>query len=246
MNAIRAVTIDFWNTLFDSANGPARNAARREALLGAIRAGGHICDDARFDEVYRGIWEYFDDHWLNRQHTPTSHEMVCEILRRLEFELEIGNIDDVADIFSRGVLEHPPGLLPGAREGLEFLSSRGVKLALISDTAFSPGRVLRQLMQETGIAHHFSVYVFSDESGVAKPHLEAFRLALDGTGASPAEAFHIGDIERTDVRGAKGAGMKAVLYRGDSEPHKYSEETTAADATMYHWNEIEEIFGRLD
>jgi putative hydrolase of the HAD superfamily len=241
---INVVTIDFWNTLFDSANGIPRNQARRDALLAAIRDAGHQCADERFDAAYKGIWEYFDHHWLNNHRTPTSAEMVDEICRQLAVEIPSEKAAEVADLFSRGVLDHPPGLLPGAREGLEYLAGEA-KLALISDTAFSPGAVLRELMESLGIGGYFSAYIFSDETGVAKPHPEAFRRALEPFGATPAEAFHIGDIERTDIRGAKEAGMKAVLYRGDEHKSKYAEDETAADAVMEHWSEIAAIYSRL-
>lgn len=241
---IKVVTIDFWNTLFDSAGGPERNAARMAALQEALDQSELQCEPALLEDSYKAIWEYFDHHWLNHQRTPTSEEMVREICRRAEVELQADVMERVAGIFARGVLDHPPGLLPGVREGLEFLT-RHARLALISDTAFSPGSVLRELMESLDIARYFDTYVFSDETGVAKPHPDAFRLALEPFDSPPSDAFHIGDIERTDIRGAKAAGMKAVLYNGDTQPHKYSESTTEADAVMHHWDEIEGIFGGL-
>ena len=114
---IRTVTIDFWNTLYDSANGPPRNEARRAVLRGAITDGGLSCENDRFEAAYTGLWEYFDHHWLERQRTPTSHEMVVEILRRLELDLPESAVAFVAEEFARGVLEHPPALLPGAPAG---------------------------------------------------------------------------------------------------------------------------------
>jgi putative hydrolase of the HAD superfamily len=242
---IRAVTIDFWNTLYDSANGPPRNEARRTVLREAITTAGLACPDDRFEAAYAGLWEYFDHHWLERQRTPTSHEMVLEILRRLDLELPDEAVTSVAGEFSRGVLDHPPGLLPGALDGVKYLKEQSLHISLISDTAFSPGTILRELMERDGIARYFDTYIFSDETGVAKPHPEAFRLALAGSGAHPEEAFHIGDIERTDIRGARSAGMKAVLYKGDDQPHKYVEEATDADATMTHWSEIPAILQAL-
>ena len=241
---ITVVTIDFWNTLFDSTGGPERNAERRAALWGEITSAGTLCEEGAFEDAYRGIWSYFDDHWLNRQRTPTSEEMVREICRMVGAELPEEGVLRASEIFERGVLSHPPNLLPGVREGLDFLKGRA-RLALISDTAFSPGSVLRELMASAGIDGYFDAYVFSDETGVAKPHPGAFGAALHALGGRPEEAVHIGDIERTDVRGAKEAGMKAVLYRGDETPSKYAEEATAADAVMEHWGEIAEVFARL-
>lgn len=243
---ITVVTIDFWNTLFDSTGGEPRNARRRSALLEAIREAGHDCADERFDETYRGIWKYFDEHWLERQRTPSSREMIDEILRRLEYTVGDEAVERVTDIFSRGVLEHPPELLPGAVDALATMHARGIRLAVISDTAFSPGSVLRELMHERGIAQYFDAYVFSNETGVAKPHPEAFRLALEPFGVAPSQACHIGDIERTDIRGARSAGMRAILFKGDPAPAKYAEAETQADVTIEGWSEIESALARLE
>jgi HAD superfamily hydrolase (TIGR01509 family) len=242
---ISVVTIDFWNTLFDSTGGEPRNAQRRNVLLDAIRAAGNECGDERFDEAYRGIWKYFDEHWLERQRTPTSREMIEEMLRRLEYSLDDDAIERVEEVFSRGVLEHPPALLPGVTDALAELHARGIGLAVISDTAFSPGVVLKELMRQRGIAHYFGAFIFSNETGVAKPHPEAFRLALEPFGVEPAKACHVGDIERTDILGARTAGMKSVLFRGDPSPAKYAENGTQADATIEHWSELIPALDRM-
>lgn len=239
--SLSVVTIDFWNTLYDAGNGPPRRAARMDAFLNAVRAAGHQCDEGRYEAVQTQLWEYFDHHWLERQRTPTSREMVCHMLQRLEFTLEQAAIEQVTSVFEAGVLDHPPSLLPGVHDALRLLNERNIRLALISDTAFSPGTVLRQLMERDGIARYFDAFVFSDETGVAKPHAEAFRRALEPLNGTPAGALHIGDIERTDIRGAKGIGMGAVLYRGGAHDAKYAESQTAADMVMDHWGEIEAV-----
>src|SRR5688500_19292244 len=116
--------MDFWKTLFDYSGGEPRNAQCRTAMLDAIRRAGIDCDDVRFDDVYRGIWEYFDKHWLEQQRTPSSREMIDEMLRRLEFTLDDQALDAVASTFSHGVLEHPPELLPGAATALADLHAQ--------------------------------------------------------------------------------------------------------------------------
>lgn len=237
-------TIDFWQTLYDSSNGEARNARRREALIEAIALAYDAPDTEACHQAYAGLWDYFDSHWLGARRTPTSQEMVREVLRRLDCSLTEEAMAAVVKVFEEGVLEHPPALLPGVREGLEYLASAG-RLALISDTAFSPGAVLRRLMERDGIASYFDAFVFSDETGVAKPHPDAFTRALEGIGGRPERGVHIGDIERTDIRGAKEAGMKAILYRSPHHLHKYAEQETSADAVMEEWREIGEVIERL-
>lgn len=237
-------TIDFWQTLYDSSNGEARNRERREVLWEAIEVeNGATADRKAFEEAYTGLWGFFDKHWLGRQRTPTSDEMVGEILRRTDAHLSLKRRKRVVEIFEQGILHHPPALLPGAREGVEFLASKG-PLALISDTAFSPGAVLRELMERDGVADYFRTFIFSDETGVAKPHPEAFLKALQGLGARPDMATHIGDIERTDIVGARGVGMQAILYRTPDRQHKYAEEETVADRVMESWWEVEGVVRR--
>lgn len=242
--AITHITIDFWQTLYDSSNGSERNAARRRVLREAIEAEHSSFDPESFELAYKGLWEYFDHHWLGSQRTPTSEEMVREILRRLDLEIRDASVSEVVLEFEEGILRHPPGLLPGAREGLEYLVEQG-PLALISDTAFSPGSVLRRLMERDGVAQYFRSFVFSDETGVAKPNRAAFERALESIGGRAGTALHIGDIERTDIKGAKGAGMRALLYRSPDHQHKYAEDETEADAVMEAWDQIDEIFERL-
>ncbi|MCC7437967.1 MAG: HAD family hydrolase [Armatimonadetes bacterium] len=240
------ITIDFWQTLFDDSGGPQRNLERQSALGQAIADAGYFRDIEEVDTAFRSIWEYFDHHWLNNQRTPTSREMVEEICRRLDLALPDDAVAQVTHTFANGVLSNPPALLPGVRDALAFLANRA-PLALISDTAFSPGQVLRSLMEQQGIASYFSNFIFSDESGVAKPHPDAFRRAVEPLGGDLGHSVHIGDIERTDIRGAKGVGMKAILYRGNHIPHKYADDGTesAADAVIRHWEEMLEVWERM-
>jgi putative hydrolase of the HAD superfamily len=46
--------------------------------------------------------------------------------------------------------------------------------------------------------------------GHAKPRPEIFAAAVETLGVAPNEILHIGDNERTDVRGALAAGFRAV------------------------------------
>jgi FMN phosphatase YigB (HAD superfamily) len=137
-------------------------------------------------------------------------------------------------------LKHPPLLLPGAKEALYELS-QNYYLALISDTAFSPGRVLKRVMENDGIAEYFTMLSFSDETGVSKPHARAYEVALSKTDCKPYECLHIGDIERTDIAGAKSFGMRSILFAGD--PHarmndEHKDAPTQADMRAESWEAV--------
>jgi len=113
-------------------------------------------------------------------------------------------------------LRSPPPLKPGALEAVRTLSGR-YRLGVISDTGITPGRVMRLYFQERGLLSHFTSLVFSDETGLCKPHPDVFRRALGELGAEPCEAVHVGDLLRTDVAGAKAAGLKAVWVRSSQQ-----------------------------
>jgi putative hydrolase of the HAD superfamily len=55
---------------------------------------------------------------------------------------------------------------------------------------------------------------FSDEAGRAKPHRELFHRTAQSLAAGPGEMVHVGDLERTDIIGAKEAGYRAIRFTG--------------------------------
>lgn len=237
---ITALTVDFWNTLFGNANGARRDRDRRAALTAELEVVGFSVEQERLTSAARGAMTFFEHHWLANRRTPGPRELVGVMVDELGVQLPDAALDRVATTFAEGVLEHPPNLLPGAREALESLHGH-VRFALISDTAFSPGRVLRELMEREGIACFFSGFVFSDETGAAKPEPAAFHGALEQLGVGAAEAAHIGDIERTDIRGARTVGMQAILYRNEQHRHVLAEDTTEADTVVEHWSQVAEL-----
>lgn len=142
-------------------------------------------------------------------------------------------LDYVIDFFEKSILYFPPSMEPHACYALEQLSKH-YTLGIISDTGFSPGRIMTQMLEEIGIKKYFSGFSYSDETGVAKPHPKAFDTLLQMFNVPAASALHIGDIERTDIVGAKNVGMQAIRYDGNSESDTIQSKTnnTAADIIM--------------
>ncbi len=101
---------------------------------------------------------------------------------------------------------------PDAPRLLESLKARGMLLGVISNFDHRLYRVIETL----GLARYFDSITISSEAGWAKPAPEIFRAALGRHALLPAEAVHVGDSEMHDVRGARAAGIGAVLIDPES------------------------------
>ena len=98
-------------------------------------------------------------------------------------------------------------LFPEALDVLAALSSRGVRMSIITN-----GDAVQQKskLQMLGLVQFFEYILISGELGLAKPGREIFQTAADRMGCSTQECVHIGDSFENDVNGAMGAGMRAV------------------------------------
>jgi len=92
-------------------------------------------------------------------------------------------------------------------EVLAALRARGLQLAVVSN---ADGRIAGALAA-SGLDQYFTAVIDSHVVGVEKPDPRIFRFALDACGVDPAEALFVGDIYEIDIRGARNAGMDAVL-----------------------------------
>jgi putative hydrolase of the HAD superfamily len=79
----------------------------------------------------------------------------------------------------------------------------------------TPGSVLRQILDRSGLLPPLKVLAFSDECGIRKPDPEIFRLTLQQIGVAPEEAVHVGDDPVLDVEGARDAGMAVIQVTAD-------------------------------
>lgn len=208
---LAAVTFDCWGTLiFDrpaTQDGRSSLEVRVEALA---RLTDTPIDRAR--ELLTRAWGHHHDAWVDlRMYGAPGIATFC---------LEELGIDDanlhaaLVEEFEKASVAFGVETVPGAPEALEAVRGRGMRTALVCDTGFTPGRVVRSILDSKGLLELLDVHVFSDEVGVPKPHERMFRTALDSIGVGPGEAAHIGDLRRTDVAGARAAGMRTIRFAG--------------------------------
>lgn len=108
--------------------------------------------------------------------------------------------------------------IPGARDALRELATRGLALAVVSN---ADGSVEQQLRDDAlcqvgpGAGVEVSAILDSTIVGVAKPDPVIFQIALALLGVPAERAIHVGDTPSADVTGARAAGVRPVLI----DPH---------------------------
>ena len=232
----KAITFDFWNTLYKAA--PYAFALRRRFML-EIFARNYIDVDAEqvdaAEEVARTEWNRV---WREEYRTPSAADWVRWMLDDLLIRLPPDDFNALSDYFDRSLLDANPGPTPidGAAGTVQRLARR-YKLGVISDSGLSAGTTLRHFLKRDGLLDCFTCTTFSDEAGVSKPHMRIFQITLDRLGVQPHEAVHLGDLTHSDIAGAKAIGMQAVRMAANYDDANRSVEP---DAVVKSYAEFEE------
>ena len=233
---LKAITFDFWNTLYKAA--PYAFTLRRRFMF-EIFARNHIDVDVEqvdaAEEVARTEW---NRTWREEYRTPPAADWVRWMLEELLITLPPDDFNALADYFDRSLLDANPGptLIDGAAETVQRLAER-YRLGVISDSGLSTGKTLRHFLKRDGLLDCFACTTFSDEAGVSKPHTRIFQITLDRLGARPQEAVHLGDLTHSDIAGAKAIGMQAVRMAANYDDANHSVEP---DAVVTSYTEFEE------
>ena len=196
---LRAVTFDLWQTLLlDTPEG--LRQARAERIRGVhdlLARQGFAVDRDAVSLAYDAVGPRLENVWATRQDVG-SRGQVRLLLECLGLDGAVstqgGLLDALEEAYCLPILSAMPILNAGARDLLETLQTRGLRLVL----------------ERLGLAPYLSVLSFSDEGGLRKPHPEIFHRTLSALSVAPAQAAHVGDDVTTDVAGARGVGMWAI------------------------------------
>jgi HAD superfamily hydrolase (TIGR01549 family) len=152
-------------------------------------------------------WAYFKSHLTGREFN--SVDVLRDCSRRMNINVPDECYEELAWQWYKPLAD-VARVDDDAIETLDELKRRGLKLAIVSNT-FVPGAALDRQLEQTGLMPYFPVRVYSCQFGKRKPNPKIFAAALDRLGVAPEESMFIGDSYRIDVRGARRAGMFAVL-----------------------------------
>ena len=212
---IKAVTFDLWETLLleRSGDNSRRMLARCKNLSKILTRFGEVSENQiglALKEMALwliSIWE------TNKDVTHLDQiRFIIKASGKGSVEIEEELINELSSAYVAPLFEIPPYLNPEAPRVLKWLKERNKLTGIICNTGRTPGFSIRRFLEKEGVAKYFNIMLFSDEIGIRKPDLKIFQIATKKLNVKPHQIIHIGDNLKSDVWGAKNAGMKAVYF----------------------------------
>ena len=243
-----AVTLDLWLTLISEPTGGAYSANRRllraDGTLAVLAEHGEFFDRSRVVDAFDVISDTINaDHELGVD--MYFGDRIVQTLSMLDEGLPgrigLAGIERVWKAIDESLDESPPFLMPGALEALQELSSKPVKLGVISNTGNSSSRAYGRMFKAMGIDGFFEVVSLSNELAMAKPCPQIFHHTLDALGVEPSRVLHVGDNPVADVAGAAAVGMKTAWLTGPNrsgltvQPDYFADDISEIPAIVDAW-----------
>jgi putative hydrolase of the HAD superfamily len=126
---------------------------------------------------------------------------------------------------------------PGVHQVLERLRAK-YRIGLISDAQWV---FTEPELEIADLIRYFPVRVLSSRIGVKKPSPRPFIQAMRALGVAPEASVYVGDNPARDLVGARGTGMRCVIFRGQNVQH----DGLVPDACFQAYTELEAIVEAL-
>ena len=199
---IKVITFDLWDTVFiDDSDEPKRKAAGRLSKHDERRQLVFDCSNRQkevskelVDIIYNTVDAAFRKVWQEQFITWEVKDRLEIIFKGLDVEIPDDEMAEIVRLHEEMELEFKPDFIEGVGEAIKELH-KDFTLAVISDAIFSPGRVLREILESRDLLKYFDHFVFSDEIGNAKPQPIVFESVYNKFNIKPEELVHIGDRE---------------------------------------------------
>lgn len=185
-------------------------APRLRARL--AEAGFNVSDERAAAGISAEI-EYYLAHHLEGSDRASLEDLRDRCAAVLMDALHLDELDHAtARRALMGALEFRP--YDDAIPALTALRADGHGLVVVSNWDCA----LPDWLAPSGLLELVDGVVTSAEVGVAKPDAQVFRRALQLAGVGADQAVHVGDSPDNDVKGARSAGIRAVLVQRDGKP----------------------------
>lgn len=126
----------------------------------------------------------------------------------------------------------PDDVLPGVKDFIRFLKSKGIKTAIGSASKNTP-----LILEKTGILNDFDVIVCGLDTEKSKPDPEVFLLGAQRLGISPEKCVVIEDSD-AGIIAAKAGGMYAIAVGAAKNNPLADYATDSLDVFDYERNDL--------
>ena len=139
-------------------------------------------------------------------------------------------------------------VMPDADKMLDYISSNGIRSAVISNLKWS-GDALTERLNRLLPNHRFEFVMTSSDYLVQKPNRILFDIALQKADISADEAWYCGDDPQADIEGAAQVGIYPIWYDNDTgkEDRAYlnMQVPRCSYLHIHEWSEMIHLLERL-
>ncbi len=203
MNAIRAVTIDLDDTLWDIT--PVIIEAEKRVLDWLQNHCPTVIDrygpEGLQNERRKVAAEYPE---LKHDLTMMRKLTLERVLLQCGYDTSL--VEPAFDEFMQA--RNNVSLFPDVKPSLERLSRRYPLVSISNGNAD---------LVRIGLSAYFTACVSARDVGVAKPHPQVFLTACERARQTPTSVIHIGDHPHQDILGASQVGMKTIWLNRQGE-----------------------------
>lgn len=213
-------------------------------MLDNIKAAIFDLDGTLIDSM--GIWGKIDIDFLDKRgiKVPSDLREHIEHLSFIDtakyfrdrFKLN-ETIEDIMEEWNRmayNEYSNTVGLKPGAKEFLEGLKNRGIKLGLATSNSHV---LLEAVLKRNGVFEYFDSITTTIEVNRGKNHPDIYLLSAEKLGAAPEECIVFEDILPA-VLGAKAANMTVVAIYDVYSEYQKEDLLKTADYFIYEYEEL--------
>jgi putative hydrolase of the HAD superfamily len=214
---VKAVGFDLWETLITDTPelSKAQVELRLQRMEAALASHGFSRLAHDIERAHRDLWKKCQELYWSRDEDIPCRRQIEHFLDELGLDHTSLSEDALAALehaYARAAVEIPPKEVEGARETLDELRRRGLRIGLISNTGRTPGYALREILSILGLSESIDVMVFSNEHGVCKPQPSIFEELRRSLDTAPADMLFVGDNLHADVLGAQRSGIRGVHF----------------------------------
>jgi putative hydrolase of the HAD superfamily len=207
-----AISFDFWHTLVAPPGG-LLGSLRREAVVAALIEHEVEVEDGVLDAHLATVQELQAEAWGRGEHfePALAAAHLADAIEGLGRNARSSVVEGYLGAGETATLE----LSPGAEQTLAALAAEGVQMGIVCDVGVTKSSHLRAALERAGVLEYFRGWAFSDEVGHYKPAPAIFDHMLGQFELGEGDVvWHVGDLRRTDVAGARASGLVAIRYRG--------------------------------